>query len=171
MPCRADSPRAKRRFSVQRLDVAQFIDQPIIHVQHAQVMVGCSKDSSSVGLTFRLRIAPVQRQLLSRVTLDLRHSNPDACRSSNCIPVVDLISQIRAVGRKANVLPARLRAGKIKEVPMQMNQHRDVFLRGRLGQIRTLGSRQKKDRTGVAPTIKLSQCVGNRKQSTQDENG
>ena len=152
MPRLADHSRRGRRANILRLQRADLIPHRPIHVPHAQVAVRLVEHRTAARLVGRVRLAPMNFDLLPLVAFDQRHAHPDARRALGRIPLFDLIRQRCAgAGGESNVLPACLCLREIKPVLVQSYEQREVLHHSRRRQVSPIRCREDKNRAGMLP--------------------
>ena len=148
LPCRkvpgfANHPTGGAGADIFRNDRAGLVPHGSRHVPNAHVAVGAVEHVGATRLARRVRLAPIDPQLLARIALEHRNPHPNAGSAVGRIPFLDLVAERHTVpGGKTNIRSVRLGLAEIKELRVEPHQQRKINLRRGKRQVRPLGCGQ-----------------------------
>ena len=162
----ADDPRGRCRTGVFGRQRSDRIRLRLIHVPDSQVAVGCVEHRGTVGLARRIRLAPVQLDLLVCVAGDSGDAYPNSGFPLRRVPGLDLIRQRLPLGSgDAQVLTLGPGLLEVEGCPGQAKQQREVIYRHGRRQVGTLWCREDGCGTGVCP-VRIGRLRGGSALST-----
>ena len=100
MPSCTDNALCGRRACVCAGQRAGIVAHRIVHVPNAEIAIRFIEDRLAIGLAGRIRVAPMQLDLLPRIPRDQRHAHPDASETLRSIPLFNLKREPLAGGRR-----------------------------------------------------------------------